>query len=85
MHKKNRRSSPYKYKLGKRASHATVIPNDHQPIERAIKKFMRKVKKSGVQEQFKKHEYYEKPSEKRKRAARKRCRVLEKLKAKSDA
>ena len=81
----SRRHRPQSYKVGKKASHATIIPNQNQPIERAIKKFMRKVKKSGLQELYKKHEYYEKPSEKRKRAARKRRRVLEKLKAKGVA
>ena len=82
MARHNQRNSPFKHKVGKKASHATVVPNDRQPIERAIKKFMRKVKKSGIQELYKRYEYYEKPSEKRKRAARKRRRVLEKLKAK---
>ena len=82
MRKNKSHSIGRQMKVGKKASHATVYPNDKQPIERAIKKFMRKVKKSGIQELYKRYEYYEKPSEKRKRAARKRRRVLEKLKAK---
>lgn len=38
-----------------------------EPIDRALKKFKREVRKEGILLELKKREFYEKPSEKRKR------------------
>lgn len=54
--------------------------NDNQM--RMIKRFMKKVKKERVIEQYRENQYYEKPSVVRARAAKRRKRVLDKLKIK---
>jgi small subunit ribosomal protein S21 len=46
-------------------------------VERMIKKFNRKVKKSGVLDQVRDRRYYEKPSIEKNRIKRKKRRVLE--------
>ena len=38
-----------------------------EPIEKALRKFKREVRKEGILLELKKREFYEKPSEKRKR------------------
>tara|TARA_B100000900_G_C20561866_1_gene709263 strand:- start:218 stop:439 length:222 start_codon:yes stop_codon:yes gene_type:complete len=54
--------------------------NDTQ--ERMIRRFLRKCKKERVVERYREHTYYEKPSVKRRAAAKRRQRVLNKLKIK---
>lgn len=49
-------------------------------VEVAIKKFLNKIKKSGMLEELQERRYYEKPSAKRNKEARRRHRALEKLK-----
>ena len=51
-----------------------------EPIERMIKRFARKVKKSGVLEDVRHRRCYEKPSLKRRKKAAQRKKVLNKLK-----
>ena len=46
---------------------AKVKRNTNEPIERMLKRFKREVKDEGIIEDYKKHECYEKPSERRKR------------------
>jgi small subunit ribosomal protein S21 len=41
-------------------AHITV--DDNEPLEKAIKRFKRMVEKEGIIREFKKREYYEKPS-----------------------
>ena len=53
-----------------------------EPIERMIKRFSRKVKKERIIERVRERRYYEKPSEVRKRKAKKRKKVLDKLRKK---
>jgi small subunit ribosomal protein S21 len=50
-----------------------------QSITTAIKKFMKKVKRSGIIEEYRRSLEYEKPSDKRKRKERRREKVLKKL------
>ena len=54
-----------------------------EPIERMIKRFSRKVKKERIIERVRERRYYEKPSEVRKKKAKKRKKVLDKLRKKS--
>ena len=54
-----------------------------EPIERLIKRFSKKVKKEKIIEKARDRRYYEKPSDKRRKKAKRRKRVLEKLKKKS--
>ena len=51
-------------------------------VQRMIKRFMRKCKKERVVERYRVHTYYEKPSVKKRAAAKRRRKVLEKLKIK---
>lgn len=41
---------------------ATIIVEDNENIEKAIKRFKRMVEKEGIIREYKKREYYEKPS-----------------------
>tara|TARA_R100000322_G_scaffold162410_1_gene125079 strand:- start:1780 stop:2001 length:222 start_codon:yes stop_codon:yes gene_type:complete len=69
--------------MAKKAVNVSVRPrgkNDNQ--HRMIKRFMRKVKKERVIEQFRDNRFYQKPSVKRRAAAKKRRRVLDKLREK---
>jgi small subunit ribosomal protein S21 len=66
----------------RRPSNLTVVVHEGEFPERAIKRFLKKCKKNRILDDYRKHEYYEKPSVKRKRAAHKRKRTLDKLRAK---
>lgn len=59
-----------------------VIVRDEESFEKALKRFKKACEKAGVISEMKKHQHYEKPSEKRKRkvnsAKRKRMK-LEKI------
>lgn len=54
-------------------------------IELAIKKFLNKVKKSGLLDELQERKYYKKPSVERNEEKRRRKRVLEKLKEEADS
>ena len=41
---------------------AHISVDDNEPLEKAIKRFKRMVEKEGIIREFKKREYYEKPS-----------------------
>ena len=41
---------------------ATIVVEDSENLENAIKRFKRMVEKEGIIREFKKREYYEKPS-----------------------
>ena len=41
---------------------ATIMVDDSENLEKAIKRFKRMVEKEGIVREFKKHEYYVKPS-----------------------
>lgn len=41
---------------------ATIIVEDNEGVEKAIKRFKRMVEKEGILREFKKREFYEKPS-----------------------
>lgn len=43
-------------------SMATINVDDNENLEKAIKRFKRMVEKEGIIREFKKREYYEKPS-----------------------
>jgi len=47
-----------------------------------IKRFIRKVKKSGVADEYRKNRYFEKPSVKRRKEKKRREAVLRKLRQK---
>ena len=41
---------------------AHIIVDDSEPLEKAIKRFKRMVEKEGIIREYKKREYFEKPS-----------------------
>jgi small subunit ribosomal protein S21 len=41
---------------------ARIVVDDIEPLEKAIKRFKRMVEKEGIIREFKRREYYEKPS-----------------------
>ena len=69
--------------MGKKAVNVSVKPRGNKDtVQRMIKRFMRKCKKERVVEQYRENTYYEKPSVKKRAAAKRRRRVLDKLKNK---
>jgi small subunit ribosomal protein S21 len=50
--------------------YVTVQPNES--IDSALKRFNMKMQQSGLLREYKEHSHYEKPSEKRRRMARRR-------------
>jgi ribosomal protein S21 len=55
-----------------------------ESFERLVKRFLKRVKKERVIEIFLEKRYYEKPSLRRKKEARRRQKTLEKLKKKNE-
>jgi len=63
------------------AVNAEVVAKPNESGENLIRRFLKKVKKMALLEEFRKYEYYKKPSIQRKEAAESRKRVLLKLEA----
>ena len=59
-----------------------ITPKPNEPIERTLKRFSRKVKKEGIMDQLRERARFEKPSDKKRRLAKKRKAVLRRLKQK---
>ena len=57
--------------------HVEVRVHDQEQVERAIKKFTRKVKKSGVLDEVRNRRYYTKPSAKRRAKKLERQRLID--------
>jgi small subunit ribosomal protein S21 len=58
-----------------------VIVDESEPFEKAFKKFKRLVEKEGILTEVRRRQFYEKPSEKRKRRERQaRKRILKAMK-----
>jgi small subunit ribosomal protein S21 len=57
-------NSPFIFTLGKGGEVflAHIVIDDNELLEKAIKRFKRMVEKEGIIREFKKREYYEKPS-----------------------
>ena len=57
----------------------SVVVRDNESFERAFKRFKKACEKAGLMSDIKKHEHFEKPSERRKRklnAAKRRQRKI---------
>ena len=57
----------------------SVKLRDNEPFERAFKRFTKQCEKAGLMSDIKKHQHYEKPSERKKRklaAAKRKQRKL---------
>lgn len=59
--------------------HVEVVNKGNMPIEALIKKFSRLVKEQGVIQEVRDRRYYEKPSDKRRKAKLRRAKVVKKL------
>ena len=69
--------------MAKRPVNISVRPRGRKDTqERMIRRFLRKCKKERIVEKAREQQYYEKPSTVRRKAAKKRKRVLDKLKIK---
>ena len=62
--------------------HVETKVRKDENIERAIKRFTKKVKKERIIDTIREKKYYEKPSEKKARLKKRRKATLDKLKAK---
>lgn len=58
--------------------------NDSESLDSALKRFNRKVQSDGILTESRQNEYYEKPSEKRKKKEASRIRKIRKNNRKSD-
>ena len=67
---------------GSRPSHVTVSPKGNEPAEKMIKRFLRKVKKSGLADEYRKRRFFEKPSTKRRKERLRREATIKKLRQK---
>jgi len=58
-----------------------VVVGENEPFEKAFKKFKRLVEKEGILTEVKRRQFYEKPSEKKKRRERQaRKRIVKAMK-----
>lgn len=67
---------------GRRPSHVTVSPKGNEPAEKLIKRFIRKVKKSGLADEYRKRRFFEKPSVTRRKERLRREAKIKKLRQK---
>ena len=66
--------------------HVEVTPRKNESPERMIKRFIKKVKKEGIQDEWRqKFMYFEKPAAKRRRKKMERRRTLKRLQREYDA
>ena len=64
----------------RRAVNVEIKPRHNgEPFERMVRRFIKKVKKERIIENFRERQRYEKPSVKRKKEKAQRKKVLEKL------
>ena len=56
-----------------------VIISEQDDLERALRRLRRKMVRSGLMRDMKKHRYYEKPSEARRRQAKERAKRIKKM------
>jgi small subunit ribosomal protein S21 len=65
---------------------STILVDDNEPIEKALKRFKKECQKTGILAELRKREFYEKPSIKRRRmleaAKRKQRRRMLKMQRK---
>lgn len=67
---------------GASPSHVTITPKNNEPIEKTIKRFLRKIKKIGLADEYRKRRFYEKPSAKKRKQRLRREATLKKLRQK---
>ena len=66
--------------------HVEVTPRKNESPEKMIKRFIKKVKKEGIQDEWReKFMFFEKPTDKRRRKKKERNRVLKRLQREYEA
>ena len=66
--------------MAKKPINVEVSPkNKNEPFEKMVRRFIKKVKKQKIVENYRERSYYKKPSTKRREEAVKRKKLLEKL------
>ena len=68
--------------MSKSPINVEVRPRGNEAIERTLRRFTKKVKKEGILDSVRERMYHEKPSDKKRRMAKKRKAVLRRLKQK---
>lgn len=68
----------------RKQANVTVVPRKNEPIEKAIRRFVRKCKKEGIIEQVRDRRYYKKPSEVKREKIAKSIREAERQKRKAE-
>ena len=68
----------------KRPLNVETYPKRDEPIERTIKRFSKKMKKEKIIDDYRERMYYEKPSDTKRKMAKRRKAVLDKLKRKQE-
>tara|TARA_R100001509_G_C4687481_1_gene155666 strand:+ start:169 stop:405 length:237 start_codon:yes stop_codon:yes gene_type:complete len=66
--------------------HVEVTPRKNESPERMIKRFIKKVKKEGIQDEWRqKYAFFEKPTTKRRRKKMERKRIIKRLQKQYEA
>lgn len=61
-----------------------VVLEENDTVERMIKRFLKKFKKNKLSDEVNEHNYYEKPSMKRKRKKERRKKVAQRIRREKD-
>tara|TARA_R110002073_G_scaffold80051_2_gene192987 strand:- start:25625 stop:25927 length:303 start_codon:yes stop_codon:yes gene_type:complete len=75
---RQRHNTPKVNTKGNKPSHVTIVARPGEHPERTIKRFLKRCKKIKIVEEFRKRQYYEKPSVVKRREKLRRKRVIEK-------
>jgi small subunit ribosomal protein S21 len=68
----------------RKQANVTVVPRKNEPIDKVIKRFVRKCKKEGIIDEVRERRYYKKPSEVKREKIAKSIREAERLKRKAE-
>jgi len=53
-----------------------VVVRDHEPVEKALRRLKRLCKEEGISQAVKAKKFYEKPSDRRRRKAKERMKII---------
>tara|TARA_Y100000310_G_C20264405_1_gene615141 strand:+ start:282 stop:503 length:222 start_codon:yes stop_codon:yes gene_type:complete len=66
------------------ATNVEVKRRENEPIERMLKRFIKKVKKEGIMEELRERSYYKKPSEIKRLKKERRKRIARDIQRKNE-
>jgi len=58
----------YMFEMGKEITLVRLLVRDRESIQEAVRRFRKLVERSGIKKEMRRREYYEKPSETKRRA-----------------